>query len=125
MARIKATENSVEILLRKEIWRRGYRYRKNVKSVFGTPDVVFKAKKIAVFCDSKFWHGKEYLETGKLPATNTEFWKNKLLKNIARDRLVNKTLKKEGWIIIRLYDKDIRKSLKKCADKIERYLKEN
>ncbi len=118
MSRIRATENTVEILLRKELWRLGYRYRKNDKSVFGNPDIVFKSRKIAVFCDSQFWHGIEFLREGKLPATNTEFWRVKLIKNIERDRLVNRTLKKEGWTIIRLCDKNIKKELHKCVNKI-------
>ena len=107
MSRVRATENSVEILLRKELLRRGYRYRKNDKTVFGKPDIVFKGKRVAVFCDSKFWHGKEYLREGKLPKTNTEFWRNKLISNIKRDELVNKTLRKDSWIVIRLYDNGI------------------
>ncbi|MCK5013671.1 MAG: very short patch repair endonuclease [Candidatus Omnitrophica bacterium] len=119
MARIRATENAVEIMLRKELWRRGYRYRKNDKSVFGKPDIVMKSRKVAIFCDSKFWHGIEYLKDGKLPATNTAFWREKLTKNINRDKLVNRTLRKEGWTVIRLYDKNIRKDAAKCADKIE------
>ena len=124
MSRIRATENAVEIMLRKELWRRGYRYRKNDRSVFGKPDVVLKTKKIAIFCDSRFWHGIEYIKEGKLPSTNKRFWKEKLIKNINRDKLVNRTLKKEGWTIIRLYDKNIRKDLKKCADKIEKKILE-
>ena len=120
MSRIRATENTVEIMLRKELWRRGYRYRKNDKTVFGKPDIVFRSRKIAVFCDSKFWHGIEYLKEGRLPARNRKFWREKLTKNINRDRIVNRTLRKEGWTIIRLYDKNIKKDLIKCADKIER-----
>jgi len=122
MSRIRATENSVETLLRKELWRRGYKYRKNDKSVFGKPDIVMKSRKVAIFCDSKFWHGIEYLKEDKLPATNTAFWKEKLIKNINRDKLVNRTLRKEGWTIIRLYDKNIRKDVTKCVDKIEKKL---
>jgi len=122
MSRIRATENSVEIILRKGLWRKGYRYRKNDKSVFGKPDIVFKNKKIAVFCDSKFWHGIDYLKGGKLPKTNRKFWREKLTRNIERDKIVNNTLKKEGWTIIRLYDKDIKKNVFKCIRKIEKYL---
>ena len=125
MSRIRATENSVEILLRQKLFSKGYRYRKNDKSVFGKPDIVFKSKKVAIFCDSKFWHGVEYLKEGKLPATNTAFWKEKLTKNVERDKLVNKTLRKQGWTILRFYDKDIRKNVSKCVDKIEKTLKNN
>ena len=62
MSRIKNKNTSIELLLRKELWKRGLRYRVNDKSIFGKPDIVFKRKKIAIFCDSEFWHGKKFLE---------------------------------------------------------------
>jgi DNA mismatch endonuclease, patch repair protein len=61
-------------ILRKELWKRGLRYRKNVKDIFGKPDIVFKSKKLVVFADSEFWHGKQLLEGKYIPKTNTKFW---------------------------------------------------
>lgn len=57
MSRVKNKDSAIEVALRKELWSRGLRYRKNVKTVFGKPDIVFVGKKVAVFCDSEFWHG--------------------------------------------------------------------
>ncbi len=118
MSRVHSTDTSIELLLRKALWAKGLRYRKNDKTVFGKPDIVFKGKKIAIFCDSEFWHGKEFLETGKLPKNNREFWEKKMKLNIERDILVNKTLKEEGWTILRFGEKEIRKDIDMCLIKI-------
>lgn len=92
MARVKAKNTSVELLLRRELWSRGLRYRTNDKSVFGKPDIVFKRRKIAVFVDSEFWHGKDFLKGKNIPKNNNDFWVDKLQRNIDRDKLVNETL---------------------------------
>jgi len=123
MRRIKSKDTTIEILLRKELWKRGLRYRKNVKDVYGKPDIVFKGKKLAVFADSEFWHGKQLLEGKDIPKTNTEFWINKIKRNIERDKEVNKKLKSEGWTILRFWEKNIRKNVLECANTIEKILK--
>jgi len=123
MRRIKSKDTSIEILLRKELWRRGLRYRKNVKDVFGKPDIVFKGKKLAVFADSEFWHGKYLIEKKYIPKTNTEYWIKKITRNIERDKEVVTLLKEEGWTVLRFWESDIRKSTEKCADTIENTLK--
>lgn len=123
MRRIKSKETTIEIILRKELWKRGLRYRKNAKDVYGKPDIVFKGKKLAIFADSEFWHGKHLLEGKYIPKTNTEFWVNKITRNIERDKEVNEKLKSEGWTILRFWEADIRKNLFECADTIERVLK--
>lgn len=117
MSRIHSNDTSIEILIRKELYRRGLRYRKNDRSVFGKPDIVFKQKKIAVFCDSEFWHGKDYLN-GSKPKSNTDYWISKIERNIARDKEVNRKLESEGWTVIRLWGREILKNLTGCADKI-------
>lgn len=119
MSRIRSKDTSIEILLRKELWKRGLRYRKNDGSVFGKPDIVFKVYKIAIFCDSEFWHGKKYLE-GKMPKTNKEYWKEKFKRNIERDKMVNKTLKDLNWIVFRFWDSEIKNDIALCADIIEK-----
>ncbi|BAF73363.1 very short patch repair endonuclease [Sulfurovum sp. NBC37-1] len=123
MRRIKSKDTSIEILLRKELWKRGLRYRKNVKDVFGKPDIVFKGKKLAVFTDSEFWHGKYLMEKKYIPKTNTEYWVKKITRNIERDKEVVSFLEEEGWTVLRFWESDIRKSTKKCADIIEGALK--
>lgn len=122
MARIKAKDTRVELLLRRELWKRGLRYRKNVKDIYGKPDIAFLSRKLAVFCDSEFWHGKKYLE-GEIPATNKAFWREKFRKNIERDIQVNWVLRQSGWTVIRFWEKDIKKDVAKYAKKIEEALK--
>lgn len=96
MRRIKSKDTSIEIKLRKALWNKGFRYRKNCKDIFGNPDLCFKKKKVAIFCDSEFWHGKNLLEKKYIPKTNTNFWIPKLKRNIERDLQVNKKLIEDG-----------------------------
>lgn len=123
MRRIKSKDTTIETILRKELWKRGLRYQKNVENIYGKPDIVFKGKKVAVFADSEFWHGKQLLEGKYIPKTNREFWVKKLTRNIERDKEVNKQLKKDGWIVLRFWENDIRKNVSDCADTIEKVLK--
>ncbi len=122
MQAVKASGSEIEKLLCTELFKRGYRFRKNDKKVFGKPDIVFKKKKIAVFCDSEFWHGKNWKKAKKEIKTNKSFWYSKIEGNIKRDKTVNKQLKKDGWIVIRFWGKDIFKNVNKCADKFEKEL---
>lgn len=124
MSRIKSNNTSIELLLRRELWKRGYRYRINDKTVFGKPDIVFRKQKIAIFCDSEFWHGKKYLE-GERFKTNADFWETKIRRNIERDREVNEKLKSEGWIVLRFWGNEIKKEMENILIKIENVLKDN
>lgn len=125
MARVKAKNTSFEMLLRRELWARGLRYRANDKTVFGKPDIVFKRKKIAVFIDSEFWHGKDFLENKNIPKANNEFWVNKLKRNIERDKEVNEFLTQDGWKIIRIWSKDLKKNLSMYVDRIYDEVRKN
>ncbi len=115
--KIKSKDTKIERVLAKEMWSCSLRYRKNCKDVFGKPDFCFKGKKIAIFCDSEFWHGKKFLEDEKFK-TNTDFWERKILQNIKRDKIVNNKLKDEGWVVLRFWGKDIEKNLNICIEKI-------
>ena len=117
MKKIKSKDTSIELKLRKALWKRGLRYRKNCKDVYGKPDICFKSKKLAIFCDSAFWHGKKFLE-GERFKTNAEFWESKIKRNILRDQEVNRKLKEEGWTILRFWDEEINKNLDECVEKI-------
>ena len=86
--------------------------------IIGKPDFAFVKEKVAVFCDSLFWHGKK-----NLPQTNRDYWILKFQRNIKRDRIVTKTLRKDGWKVIRLYEDEILRDADKCAKKIGRILK--
>lgn len=124
MRAIKNKDSEIELLLRKELWKRGLRYRKNVKFLIGHPDIVFISKKIAIFCDSEFWHGYDWDNQRKTIKTRQDFWIPKIERNIQRDREVNEVLKDTGWIVIRFWGKEIKKDTTKCADIIENALKE-
>lgn len=124
MNRVKNKGSEIEILLQKELWRRGMRYRKNVKEITGKPDIAFIGKKIAVFCDSEFWHGYDWENRKKDFKSNTEFWIPKIERNIQRDIEVTNELETQGWTVIRFLGKEIKKNVSGCADEIERIWKE-
>lgn len=118
MRAIKSIATKAEITLAKVLWRLGYRYRKNNKTVFGTPDLTFKKLKIAIFIDSEFFHGKDW-ETRKKPQTNVEFWVKKIERNIQRDIEVNTYLESQNWKVLRFWSEDIKKHLQDCVAIIE------
>ncbi len=118
MSRIRAKDTSIEVKLRMALWHKGIRYRKNCKKVYGKPDICFKVKKIAVFCDSEFWHGKFYQEDRYIPKTNRAYWVQKFERNIERDKIVNKQLQDDGWTVLRFWEDDINKHLDECVNKI-------
>ncbi len=123
MQAVKNKDSDIELMLRKELWKRGIRYRKNDITVFGHPDLAFKGKKVAVFCDSEFWHGFDWDNRKKDFKSNQEFWIPKIERNIARDQEVMQKLTEEGWVVLRFWGKDIKKNLQECADKIEKAVK--
>lgn len=124
MRQVKNKDSDIELLLRKELWQRGIRYRKNVRKIFGNPDIVFIGLKIAVFCDSEFWHGYNWEERKKDFKSNRDFWIPKIERNIERDKEVNEKLKSEGWKVIRFWGKEIKKETNRCADVIESAIEE-
>ena len=122
MQQVKNKDSKIELMLRKELWSRGLRYRKNVTKIVGKPDIVFLGKKVVVFCDSEFWHGYHWEEKKKDFKSNQEFWIPKIERNIQRDIEVNKQLTEDGWIVLRFWGRDIKKNCSECADKIEKVL---
>lgn len=121
MSKIHSSDTSIEVRLRKALWHKGYRYRKNYKVLPGSPDIALTKYKIAIFCDSEFFHGKDWevlkpqLEKGK----NAEFWIDKISKNQQRDDDINKQLQFLGWTVIRFWGKDIMKNTEECVRVIE------
>lgn len=122
MQAVKNKGSKIEILLGKELWKRNLRYRKNYKSVFGKPDFVFKKYKVAVFCDSEFWHGKDWETKKHEHKSNIDFWYKKIQRNIERDKEVNDELIKQGWKVLRFWGQDIVKNSLLCANKIEQVI---
>ena len=125
MRAIKSKDTKAELLLRKALWHKGYRYYKNYKSLPGKPDIVFIKSKIAVFVDGEFWHGYDWDQNRKKIQTNKEFWISKIERNIERDREINFELKKLGWVVLRFWSKDVEKNLDVCIKKIEKKLESN
>lgn len=124
MQAVKSKGSKIEKMLAKALWHKGYRYRKNDKTVFGKPDLTFKKYKIAIFCDSEFWHGKNWKKRKHDHKTNKDFWHAKIERNIERDKEVNAELLKKGWTILRFWGKEIEKDLVSCIDKIEQKIDE-
>lgn len=124
MQAVKNKDSKIELALRRELWSRGLRYRKNVKGVYGHPDVAFKGAKIAVFCDSEFWHGYDWENKKADFKSNQEFWIPKIERNMERDREVTKTLMDDGWIVLRYWGKDILKRTSEIGDEIETIYRE-
>ena len=120
MQAVKNKDSQIELLLRKELWARGLRYRKNVNRIYGKPDIVFIGKKVAVFCDSEFWHGYNWEERKKDFKSHQEFWIPKIERNMERDAEVTARLESEGWTIIRFWGNEIKKNTAQCADIIEK-----
>lgn len=120
MKQVKNKDSVIELMLRKELWNRGLRYQKNVSSIYGKPDLVFKGKKVVVFCDSEFWHGYNWEERKKDFKSNQEFWIPKIERNMQRDIEVTAELKNQGWTVLRFWGKEIKHNVSRCADIIER-----
>ena len=119
MQHIRSKDTKAELLLRKALWHKGLRYRKNVKSLPGTPDIVFTKQKIAVFVDGDFWHARGHKDKpGEQVATNKEFWRKKLADNVERDRFVNDALLEQGWLVLRFWESDVKKDLNKCVNEV-------
>ena len=122
MKAIKSKGIKIEELLGKALWSKGFRYRKNNSKVFGKPDFTIKKHKIAIFCDSEYFHGKNWETQKHRIKTNTEFWFKKIERNIERDKLVNETLNRNGWQVIRFWGEEIKKNPDLCVLKLEQFI---
>ena len=125
MQAVKSKDSEIELLLRRELWARGLRYRKNVKTIYGKPDIAFIGKKVAVFCDSEFWHGYAWEIYQEDFQTNQSFWIPKIERNIQRDIEVNNKLRSEGWTVLRFWGREIKRNTSYCADIIEKAVRNN
>ena len=115
MQRVRNKDSQIEWQLRRALWHAGLRYRKNVREVFGCPDVVFLRVKVAVFCDSEFWHGYDWENRKHDFKSRQEFWIPKIERNMARDREVNARLAAEGWTVLRFFGKEIKRNVDECV----------
>jgi DNA mismatch endonuclease (patch repair protein) len=116
MQNIKSKNTTPEKIIAKELKKQKIYFAKNVKTIIGMPDFVFRRKKVVVFVDSDFWHG--HPKRCIMPKSNRDYWDNKILNNRLRDRKVNKELKLQGWKVVRLWEYDIKKHLDRSMNKI-------
>lgn len=119
MSRIKGSNTGPELMLRRALWVRGWRYRLRT-NVLGHPDLVFKGQKLVVFIDGCFWHGCKI--HGVSPRSNRQFWENKLRANIVRDQKVTTSLRRAGWKVMRFWGHDIDNHLERVVLATERQL---
>lgn len=115
MQAIRSKDTSIELKLRKALWHQGIRYRKNYAGLPGKPDIVLTKYKIAIFCDSDFWHGYDWKNSQHKIKSNHVYWIPKIERNMARDREINKCLEDEGWTVIRFWERQICKELDACV----------
>ena len=118
MKKIRSRHTRPELVLRKKLWALGYRYRLHAKAVPGKPDIVFKGKKVAVFIDGEFWHGKNWEVKKTTIKQNRDYWIPKIERNMQRDKLNTQTLQHNGWIVLRFWQNDIIKELELCVGTI-------
>jgi len=120
MSRVKTKGTEIEKILSIALWTAGLRgYRKNIKGVLGTPDICWKGRKIAVFCDSSFWHGYNWKYEKKRIKVRKKFWYKKIECNIKRDKEQTHKLKKDGWKVLRFWDFEIKDDIMTCIVKIK------
>lgn len=116
MRAVKNKDTDLELALRKELWRAGFRYRVHYK-MFGHPDIVFPKLKVAVFCDGCFWHGCP--KCNEIPDQNQSFWLAKIRKNKQRDVFVTRELTKQGWLVLRYWGCEIKSDLNEVVKDIK------
>ena len=117
MSRIRSKDTKIEKKTASMLRKNKIRYRRFPK-VFGSPDFVVE-KNVLVFCDGDFWHGYQYEKKKRPPK---KFWREKIERNMARDRKVTGKLRRDGWSVVRLWEHDIAKKPEKCIRKIQRNL---
>ncbi len=134
MQHICSKDTKPEVVLRKALWKKGYRYRKNYKDLPGKPDIVLTKQHICIFVDSEFFHGKSFesgYESNKYSSlreqlensNNSEFWLKKIQRNMERDREVDAKLQVLGWSVLRFWSKDVVKRTDECVHSIEMILR--
>ncbi len=121
MSKIKSQNTKPELKLKKTLWNLGFRYRKNVKKLPGTPDIVFPKDKIVIFVDGEFWHGYNWEEKKSKIKTNRDFWIPKIERNIQRDKRNNQLLSESGWYVLRFWEHEIKKDFEDCISQIINY----
>ena len=121
MSSIPSKDTCPEIALRKALWHKNLRYRVNYKKLPGKPDIVFTKQMVAIFCDGDYWHGHNWAIRGLSSLDEelngySDYWRQKIRRNIERDTEINKTLKSLGWTVLRFWESEIKRDLSGCVE---------
>lgn len=112
MAAVRNRDSKAELLLRRELHSCGLRYRLHARDVFGRPDIVIRSRRVALFVDGDFWHGNAWRlrnlpDLASMFPTRTEWWVEKITRNMRRDEEVSRRLEAEGWEVIRVWESEV------------------
>lgn len=113
MKKIKGKDTKPELIVRRYLYHRGYRYRKNVKGLPGTPDIVLRKYGVVIFIHGCFWHGHE--ADGHIPRTNTDFWRRKIERNKRRDERVREELRRMGWGVLTIWECQLKPAVREAT----------
>ena len=119
MQAIKSKDTSIELSLRKALWKEGIRYLKNYRELPGKPDIVITKHRIAIFCDSDFWHGYDWENRNQRIKSNRDYWIPKIERNMERDIAVTLQLQAAGWTVLRFWEWQIKKHLSECVEAVK------
>ncbi|WP_088161317.1 very short patch repair endonuclease [Sphingobacterium sp. G1-14] len=122
MSKIRSRNSKPELILRKALWSKNIRFRLHDKSLPGTPDIVIKKYKLAIFVDGEFWHGFDWKNKRETIKSNRLFWIPKIERNMQKDIRVNKALRDMDYVVFRFWTQDILKNLPKVINQIELFL---
>lgn len=125
MSRIKGRNTKPEMLVRKFLFSKGFRYRLHDRKLAGKPDIVLPKYKTAIFVNGCFWHGHEGCKYFVIPKTRTDFWLNKIYKNIENDKKALETLKSEEWQVLNIWECELKSDLQKTLKQISELIREN
>jgi DNA mismatch endonuclease, patch repair protein len=120
MSRIRGKDTVPELLVRRGLWKRGFRFRKTTR-LPGRPDVIFPTERLAVFVDGCFWHACP--KHGVMPTNNGPFWRQKIGDNVRRDRRTTRRLKAKGWIVMRFWEHEVHNRMDVVLDRISAKLR--
>nr|WP_303816482.1 very short patch repair endonuclease [Acidaminococcus timonensis] len=122
MSKIRGKDTKIEVKLRLALWHMGIRYRKNYRKLPGSPDIALTKYRIAIFCDSDFFHGYNWDARKCRIKSNRDYWIHKIEENIQRDKEYDNLLAEKGWIVLHFWEHQINKDLHGCIDEILSYI---
>ena len=125
MSRIKGKDTSIEVQVRKYLFSQGFRYRKNVSTLPGKPDIVLPKYRVAVFINGCFWHRHPDCKYAYMPKSRVEFWQGKFERNVKNDELHRKKLAEVGWRVITIWECEIKNHFEETMESLISQIKNN